>query len=111
MSGGDAGFLSAKGEETLIFTHVQPRAAKSGLCGLFGQRLKIRIGSAPVDGEANRECIAFLARIFDLPKSEVRLLKGAQSRDKTFVVSRPIEFIRQKLDRMDQANLSKSQEK
>jgi uncharacterized protein len=104
MSEGDWSYLSAKGEETLLLVHVQPRASRSGFAGLFGQRLKMRISSPPVEGEANRECIAFLADILGVSKSEIRLLKGGQSRDKTFVISRPIEFVREKLKRVNPGN-------
>lgn len=97
-------FLCARGAETLLKAHVQPRASRSGFSGVFGQRLKIRISSPPVEGEANRECIAFLAGILGVSKSEIRLLKGGQSRDKTFVISRPIEFVREKLKRSDPGN-------
>lgn len=99
MSQDDPSYLSARGAETLLLTHVQPRATRSGICGVFGQRLKMRISSPPVEGEANRECIAFLAGILGVSKSEIRLLKGGQSRDKTFVISRPIAFVTEKLKR------------
>ena len=104
MSDDDASYLSARGAETLLLVHIQPRAAKSGFSGVFGQRLKIRISSPPVEGEANRECIEFLAGFLGVSKSEIRLLKGGQSRDKTFVISRPIEFVREKLKRIDPGN-------
>ena len=93
----DSRYLSERDGETLLLVHVQPRASKSGFSGLFGQRLKLRISSPPVEGEANRECIAFLAGFLAISKSEVRLLRGGQSRDKTFVISRPIEYVREKL--------------
>ncbi len=101
MSAVDPSYLSAKGEDTLLFAHVQPRAAKNGFCGLFGQRLKMRISSPPLEGEANRECIAFLAASLGISKSQIKLLKGGQSRDKTFVISRPMAFVKQKLNRVE----------
>lgn len=93
----DSSYLSEKGGETLLLAHVQPRAAKNGFAGVFGRRLKIRIASPPVEGEANRECIAFLAKTLGVAKSEITLLKGGNSRDKMFVISRPIAFVREKL--------------
>ena len=104
MPEGDSSYLSVKGEETLLLVHVQPRAARSGFSGVFGQRLKIRISSPPVEGEANRECIAFLAGILGVSRSEIRLLRGGQSRDKTFAISRPIAFVREKLKQADSKN-------
>ena len=90
-------YLSEKAGETVLCVYVQPRAAKSEFSGSFRERLKIRISSPPVEGGANRECIGFLAAKLGVSKSEVRLLKGEKSREKTFVISRPIAFVREKL--------------
>jgi hypothetical protein len=90
-------YLSEKAGETVLCVYVQPRAAKSGFSGSFRERLKIRVNSPPVEGEANRECVDLLARKLGVSKSEVRLLKGEKSREKTFVISRPIGFVREKL--------------
>lgn len=93
----DFAYLSEKAGETLLCAYIQPRASRRGFSGTFGKRLKIRISSPPVEGEANRECIDFLAKTLGVSKSEIRLLKGGQSREKTFVISRPIELVREKL--------------
>jgi uncharacterized protein (TIGR00251 family) len=97
----DFAYLSEKAGETYLFAYVQPRASKSEFAGTFRERLKIRIGSPPVEGEANRECIDFLAKILGVSKSEIKLYKGGQSREKTFVISRPIGFVREKLKEAD----------
>ncbi len=86
-------FLSEKAGETVLAVYVQPRAGKSGFAGVFQERLKIRISAPPVEGEANKECIEFLAKALGVAKSEVRLAKGGQSRQKTFIISRPLENI------------------
>jgi uncharacterized protein len=93
----DLTYLSEKAGETVLCVYVQPRAAKSEFSGSFRERLKIRISSPPVDGGANRECIGFLAAKLGVSKSEVKLLKGEKSREKTFVISRPLSFVREKL--------------
>jgi len=90
-------FLSPKGDETLLAVHVQPRAGRSEILGTFQDRLKLRIGAPPVDGEANKECVRFLAATLGVGKSEVRLVRGGQSRRKTFLIAKPIEFVREKL--------------
>ncbi len=101
MSGEDFPFLSEKAGETVLFAYIQPRAAKSEFSGIFRERLKIRISSAPVEGEANRECIAFLSKMLGVAKSEVRLLRGGQSREKTFIIARPVEFVTGKLRQLE----------
>jgi len=93
----DFAYLSEKAGETVLRAYIQPRASRSEFSGTFRQRLKIRISSPPVEGEANRECIDFLAKTIGVSKSDIKLLKGGQSREKTFVISRPIGFVREKL--------------
>ncbi|MGA3115569.1 MAG: DUF167 domain-containing protein [Syntrophobacteraceae bacterium] len=97
MAPEDFAYLSEKAGETILCAYIQPRASRSELSGTFRERLKIRISSPPVEGEANRQCIDFLAKSLGISKSEIKLLKGGQSRAKTFVISRPIGFVREKL--------------
>jgi uncharacterized protein (TIGR00251 family) len=98
----DFAYLSEKAGETFLLAYIQPRASRSEFSGIFRERLKIRINSPPVEGEANRECIDFLAKSLGVPKSDIKLLKGGQSREKTFVISRPIWFVREKLQQAGQ---------
>jgi len=44
------------------------------------------VTAPPVDGQANAAAIALLAQALDVPKSAIRLVKGASSRDKTLAV-------------------------
>ena len=90
-------YLSERAGETILCAYIQPGASKNELSGIFRERLKIRISSPPFEGEANRECIDFLAKTLGISKSEIKLLKGGQSREKTFVISRSIGFVREKL--------------
>lgn len=59
-----------------------PRSSKSGIDGLFGDALRVRIRCAPVDGKANKELIETLADVFSLPKSKVKLVGGTTSKNK-----------------------------
>lgn len=63
--------------------HVQPRASKNEICGIQGDALKIRLTSPPVEGEANRLCTEFLAKLLRVPKSAVTIMAGEKSRHKT----------------------------
>jgi uncharacterized protein len=97
----DFAYLSEKAGETFLCAYIQPRASRSEFSGIFRERLKIRISSPPVEGEANRQCIDFLAKTIGVSKSEIKLVKGGKSREKTFVISRPIGFVREKLNEAD----------
>ncbi|MEM5788021.1 MAG: DUF167 domain-containing protein [Syntrophobacteraceae bacterium] len=90
-------FLAIKGDATLLSVYVQPKAGKSELAGIFQERLKVRINAPPVDGEANKECVNFLAGMLGVAKSEISLVRGGQSRQKTFLITRSLDFICEKL--------------
>ncbi len=86
---------------TTIEIYVQPKASRNELAGIHEGSLKIRLTAPPVEGEANKECIKFLAKVFEVPKSRLTILKGHQSRRKTVLV-RDItpEFIRNVLKKI-----------
>ena len=67
--------------------HVQPRASRNGICGIQGDAIKIRLTSPPVEGEANRLCIEYLAKLLNVPKSSVTIIAGEKSRHKTIRVA------------------------
>jgi len=71
----------------LLRLHVQPRAGKNQLAGLYGEALKIRLTTPPVEGRANKAVIAFIAKRLHLPKSAVTIKSGLQSRSKQVLIS------------------------
>jgi uncharacterized protein (TIGR00251 family) len=62
--------------------HVQPRASRTGVVGIHGDALKVRLAAPPVDGAANAALVEFLAHAFAIPRRAVRILAGATSRAK-----------------------------
>lgn len=63
-----------------------PRAGRSGIAGTRGDALLVRIAAAPVDGAANDELIALLARALDLPRRQIRVIAGERARDKRVLI-------------------------
>jgi uncharacterized protein (TIGR00251 family) len=61
---------------------VVPRAGKTGLDRVEADAVRIRLAAPPVDGAANAALLRYLADLFDVPRSSVRLLAGATSRRK-----------------------------
>jgi len=90
-------FLSEKEGGTLLAVYVQPKAARNEFAGLFQDRLKIRVCAPPVEGEANKACMSFLAGVLGISKSEIKLVRGPQSRQKTFHITKPPDFVSDKL--------------
>lgn len=68
---------------TLSLT-VVPRSSINKLTQ-ESQGLKLKITAAPVDGEANKKIIEFLAKLFACPKSSIKLLSGEKSKHKRFI--------------------------
>ncbi|HSR36423.1 MAG TPA: DUF167 family protein [Desulfurivibrionaceae bacterium] len=69
----------------LLTVHVQPKASRTKIAGLFGdEAVKICITAPPVDGQANEALVKFLAKLFKLPKSAVTIESGLQGRTKQF---------------------------
>ena len=69
-----------------IRLHVVPRAKKTSIEGLHGERLKIRLLAQPVDGEANETLLRFLSKRLGVAKSQLSILRGLQSREKDIQV-------------------------
>lgn len=66
---------------------VIPRAGRSGIAGLRGDALLVRLAAAPVEGAANDALISVLARAFDCPKRAVTIVSGHASRDKRIAIA------------------------
>jgi uncharacterized protein (TIGR00251 family) len=75
----------------LLRIRVTPNARRSEILGwqedpVSGRVLKIRIAASPTEGKANTALQVFLAKSLGIPKSQVRLAKGAASRIKSFEI-------------------------
>jgi uncharacterized protein (TIGR00251 family) len=65
-----------------IRLHVQPRAKRCEIAGVFDGALKIKVTAPPVDDAANRAVIEFLSKLFGVSKSTLSIAAGAKTRDK-----------------------------
>ena len=61
---------------------VEPRSSKSGIVGLYGDALKVKLTSPPVDGKANKELVELIAKECGIPKSAVEIVSGQSSKNK-----------------------------
>ena len=78
---------------------VIPRASKSGIAGMRGDAVLVRLHAAPVDGAANAELIEVLADALGVPKRAVSILAGERGRQKRVCVEGlTLDFIRSKLE-------------
>jgi len=74
-----------------IRVKVTPNAKANQILGWendprSGRVLRLRLQAPPVDGKANKALVEFLAKELGVPRSGVRIGKGATSRLKVVVV-------------------------
>jgi uncharacterized protein (TIGR00251 family) len=79
-------FLEVTGKGVLLRIKVQPGAQRNEFAGNESGELKIRIAAPPREGEANRECMRFVAKAFGIAKSDVEIVRGAKSRHKVLLL-------------------------
>lgn len=82
-------FYRWQDQSLLLFCYLQPKASSDEFAGLHGERLKIRLKAAPIDGRANDALLQFIASQFGVAKRDVSILSGASNRRKTVAVNHP----------------------
>lgn len=65
-----------------VKVRVIPRAKLNKVEPQPDGSIRVHTTTAPTDGKANEAVIKALARHFDVPKSGIRVVRGATSRDK-----------------------------
>ena len=66
---------------------AQPGAKRTEIAGLYGDCLKVRLASHPVDGKANECLIEFLAERLGVKRGQVKITRGLGSRRKSVFVA------------------------
>lgn len=66
----------------VITVKVTPRSSKTELIEESEAFLKIKLKASPLKGEANTELIKFLAKHYNVGKTQIQIVKGLTSRQK-----------------------------
>lgn len=66
----------------LISVRVIPRASASGVAGVRDRSLLVRLNAPPVEGAANAELIALLAKALGVSRRSVSIVSGERGRTK-----------------------------
>ena len=77
--------MSKKGEHRgtiVIKIKVEPRSSQSGIVGQYGDALKVKLTSPPVEGKANKELVEVLAKECGVRKGDVEIVSGKGSKNK-----------------------------
>ena len=76
-------------EGVKLCLHVQPGAAQSEWVGPETRGFKVRIASRPIEGQANKTLIQFLAELFKVPQAQVTMVRGNKGREKWVRIDSP----------------------
>jgi uncharacterized protein (TIGR00251 family) len=82
---------------TRLRLRVKPGARKRAILGVHAGALKLSVNAPPERGKANRAAIRLLAEALDLLPSDIELLAGHGSRDKTVFVPLPAATVVERL--------------
>lgn len=78
--------------------YIQPNASKNEIIGPHNGALKVKIKAPPVEGQANKELIHFLAKCLQVQKRQIEILRGESGRQKqVFIADVTAEQIRRQL--------------
>ena len=81
-----------EGKKLTFNVFLQPCASKNSLVGLHDNSIKIALTAPPVDGEANKQLIQFLSKLFRVKKSAISIVSGEHNRRKRVSVCEPSQF-------------------
>lgn len=73
--------------DALLRLHVTPRGSKNEIIGWRDDVLCVKITAPPVEGAANAAIVKFIADSLGVRKSQVELVSGEKSREKTVRIS------------------------
>lgn len=82
-------FYNWQDGDLILNCHLQPKASNDAIVGLYGESVKIRITSPPIEGKANAHLVKFLAKQFGVAKSSVSIISGELGRQKRVAIQSP----------------------
>jgi uncharacterized protein (TIGR00251 family) len=77
----------------LLRIKVKPNSKTDEIIREADGSLKVKIRAQPVEGKANKYLLDYLAKVLDLPKSNVSLLKGESNLFKTVEINAEERYV------------------
>ncbi|MBX3183780.1 MAG: DUF167 domain-containing protein [Polyangiaceae bacterium] len=74
--------LQEQPDAVALRVFAKPRASRSRVLGVREGALEVALAAPPVDGAANQELVATLARALGVPRRQVELVRGDTSKHK-----------------------------
>lgn len=85
-------FYKWDGDDLELNLYVQPNTKQDEIAGEYEQKLKIRITAPAVDNKVNKHLLKFLAKIFAVTASRIKLIKGENQRSKRVKILNPLNI-------------------
>jgi uncharacterized protein (TIGR00251 family) len=79
-------------EEVILKVYLQPKSSKNEIVGPFRDGIKVKVTAPPMEGKANDGLIRFLAKEWQIPASDIEIVRGHHSREKTLRISAESPF-------------------
>lgn len=76
-------------DDLILSLYIQPNARQDKVVGLYNHQIKIQISAPALDNQANNYLQKWLAKEFNVPKSNVILINGEHARQKRFKIKKP----------------------
>jgi uncharacterized protein (TIGR00251 family) len=85
--------ISSKQMRTeIIKLVVKPNSKVTDVCGIYMNRIKIKLAAPPQRGKANKELIKFIAGKIDVPRKFIKIISGAKSNYKEISIKTEKSF-------------------
>jgi uncharacterized protein (TIGR00251 family) len=81
--------LSTHGDGVALRLAVVPNAKRSEADGLHDGALRVRLAAPPIEGRANDELVAWLAKSLGVQRRAIELAQGASGRRKRVLIDVP----------------------
>jgi uncharacterized protein len=73
--------------DVILKVYLRPKASKNEIAGPFKDGIKVKVSAPPVEGKANEALLRFLAKTWKIPLSQIEIIRGHHSREKTLRIS------------------------
>ena len=74
--------LKESAEGLIIKLRIVPNSSKNDIV-LEDEFIKVKVTAQPIENKANKALIEFLSKSFRVPKTNIEILKGETSKEKT----------------------------
>ena len=72
-------------EGLIICLKIIPNSSKNDLI-IEDEFIKVKVTAQPIENKANKALIEYLSKLFKIPKTNIEILKGEVSKDKTIFI-------------------------